>query len=77
MGMYSNEKIKAMYDTGRLTKTNKAKVDRFLKSNDLNSDVSAIEGFGDWQCRFCAYAQHCHKPEIKADDVADDQMQGL
>lgn len=74
---YSNEKIKAMYDTGRLTKTNKTKVDRFLKSNDLNSDVSAIEGFGDWQCRFCAYAQHCHKPEIKADDVADDQMQGL
>ena len=74
---YSNEKIQALYDTGRLNKTNKAKVDRFLKKNDINSDVPAIEGFGDWQCRFCEFLVHCNKPEVKADDVATDQFEAL
>lgn len=75
---YSNEKIQALYDTNRLNKTNKAKVDRVIKKGEMSSDSPpAIEGFGDWQCRFCEFAAFCHKPETKAEDVSDTQFESL
>lgn len=75
---YSNTKIKALYDTGRLNKTNKAKVDRAIKKGELTDDgPPAIEGFGDWQCRFCAFATHCYAVKHSSQDVAPEQFESL
>lgn len=73
---YSNEQIKAMYDTSRLNKTTKAKVDRFVKREGWDTESPVVE-MGDWRCRFCAYAVHCHKSEINPDEVSPDQMESL
>lgn len=58
---YSNQKIIQMYKRNQLNKTESSKVQRALtKFTNIDNSETPILTKGDWQCRFCPYAELCY-----------------
>ena len=60
--LYSEEKIKSLYENGKLNKTDAAQYEKRLKQLEEGKAkvVKAVEK-GDWQCKFCDYQKICYE----------------
>ena len=60
--LYSEEKIKSLYENGKLSKTDTAQYEKRLKQLEEGKAkvVKAVEK-GDWQCKFCDYQKICYE----------------
>jgi hypothetical protein len=61
---YTEEMIDALYEAGKLNKTDTAQYEKRKKQIEEGKTkiVKAVQK-GDWQCRFCDYQSYCHKED--------------
>jgi hypothetical protein len=71
---YANSKIAAMYNTGRLTKTDSKRIQRRVEAGEVDDNKPPLLEKGDWQCRFCPFLQECYREEIAPDQISNEQM---
>lgn len=66
---YSEEKIKELYESGSLNKTDSEKA-----SKDKFSQIK----IGDWQCRYCPFSNMCYSADAKKTPIEypDGKVQG-
>lgn len=65
--LYSEEKIKELYEAGDLSKADTLQYEKRLKQQEEGKKriVKAVEK-GDWQCRFCDYKTVCYTKDSEA-----------
>lgn len=71
---FSNDKIVKMFHRGELTKTNTNKIAKKLQGGPVDSTTPPVLTIGDWQCRFCAFADTCYGSESSDVDPHVEQL---
>lgn len=71
---YPNTHIAKLYDTDRLTKTERGKIAKRIESGKFKDSDPPLMPKGDWQCRYCPFVQECYKEEFEIDEVSQEQI---
>ena len=67
---YSDEKIKTLYETGKLNKSDTARVKKRLEQIEQNrTRINKQLEKGDWQCNFCNYKNICFDKQKQPKEV--------